>query len=440
MKKKIIIAKQIIETLNKNGFQAYFVGGFVRDMVIKNPAGDIDIATDAKPKQIKKLFPNQTRPLGARFGTILLIKQKIPFQISTFRDLRGNYSPDLAQDLNARDFTINALAYNPTKKEIIDLTGSRADIRKKRITTINPLVKFRQDPLRMIRAVRFSATLGFEIDQRVLQTIKKSAASIKRVSAERLREELILIFTSPKPYLGLGLLDQTGLLKYVLPQVYRLKGVKQPEAFHPEGDVFVHTQLMFKKLKNPSLVLAFSCLLHDIGKPKTYQLLDRIRFNRHDVVGAEMAREILTKLRFPKNRLEAIVCCVGNHMRIMEAPKMRESTLKRLLARPTFKDELKLHYIDCLASHGDLKIWRFLNRRYKRFQKDPVIPRALLDGRELIKMGFTPGPIFGTIHKRMQDLQLEGRLRNKTQARAWVVKTFKEQNDKTRIKKRRHSS
>jgi poly(A) polymerase len=210
-----------------------------------------------------------------------------------------------------------------------------------------------------------------------------------------------------------------------LPVVEKLKGVQQPHAFHPEGDVFKHTLLILKQLKNPSLVLAWACLFHDIGKPETYEVADRIRFSGHDKLGAEMTDRILKQLRFSNKDRENIVVCVENHMRMMEAPKMRDSTLKRLFARPTFEEELKLHYLDCIASHRDLSVWRFLRKRNKKFNKSPIIPKPLLNGYELIKIGFTPGPIFGKILKDLVDLQLEGKLKNKSQARTWLVKNFK---------------
>jgi len=426
MDRKKETAIKIIKKLRREGFAAYFVGGCVRDMLMRKNPRDFDIATSALPSQIKRVFPNKTYPIGAKFGTLLLVKDKIPYQISTFRNKKGKYSSSLLEDIISRDFTINSAVYDPIKKKIVDLVGAKEDIKKRKICAIGDAsLKFKQDPLRLIRAIRLSVTLGFKIEKKTLSAIKKMAASVKKVSSERIRDELTLIFTSQHPGKGLKLLNDTGLLKHILPDVDKLKGVEQPRAFHPEGDVFEHTLLMLAKLKNPSLVLAFSCLLHDIGKPKTFKRADRIRFNRHDQVGAQMSERMLKRLRFTNSQTKDIVGCVKNHMRMMEAPKMRTATLKRLFMRPTFNDELKLHYVDCLASHRDLTVYRFLGKEYNKFKKSPPTLKPLLSGDELIKMGFTPGPIFGKILKDLVDLQLEGKLENKTKARHWVLNNFK---------------
>ncbi len=423
--KKRRLATGIVKKLRRNGFAAYFVGGCVRNMVMRKVPKDFDIATDAKPDQIKRIFPKKVVPVGAQFGTLLVVENKIPFQVTTFRGKDGNYSLSLFEDIGSRDFTINGLVYDPIKSEIIDLVQGREDIRKKRVCAVgNALSRFAQDPLRLIRAIRFSVTLGFRIEDETLQAIKKMAQKIKRVSKERVRDELVSIFTSPNPSGGLRLLDETGLLKHILPEVDKLKGVEQPHAFHPEGDVFSHTLLMLEKLKRPSLVLVFACLFHDIGKPQTYVVADRIRFSGHDKLGAQLSDKILKRFRFSNKDRESIVSCVENHMRMMEAPKMREATLKKLFARPTFEVEYKLHRLDCIASHRDLTVWRFLRKRYTELKNRPIIPKPLLNGYELIKIGFTPGPIFGKILKTMVDMQLEGKLKNKSQTRSWVCTKF----------------
>ena len=434
LKHKKELATKIVQRLRHAGFAAYFVGGCVRDMLMRKVPKDIDIATEAKISQIEKIFSGKTYPIGEKFGTLLVVKNKVPFQISTFRREKGKYSSNLAEDLKLRDFTINGLAYDPIEKKIIDPVGGKEDIRKKKIHAIGQAsLRFKQDPLRLIRAIRFAVTLGFDIEGETLQAIQKMARFVKKVSRERIREELILIFSGPRPGGGLKLLDKTGLLKQILPEVDRLKGVAQPRAFHPEGDVFAHTLLMLEKLKHAPLVLTLSCLFHDIGKPATFQVSDRIRFSGHDREGAEITDNILRRLKFSNQQRKDIAACVENHMRIMDAPKMREATLKRLFARPTFIVELKLHYIDCIASHKDLRVWRFLKKKYAEFQRKPAIPKPLLDGFELIKIGFTPGPIFGTIHRQMVDLQLEGRLKNKSEARKWVLNKFKTPNSKRKI-------
>jgi len=421
------IATGIVRKLRRNGFAAYFVGGCVRDMVMRKAPKDFDIATSAKIEQIKKVFPKKTIAVGAKFGTLMLVKEKLPFQISSFRGRKGKRpSALLEDDLALRDFTINGLAYDPIEDEIIDLVEANEDIRKKRIRSIgNACARLKEDPLRLIRAIRLAVTLGFTVEKKTFQAIQKMAGCINRASVERIREELILIFTSLKPARGLELLDESGILKQILPDVRKLKGVRQPQAFHPEGDVFIHTLLMLKQLKEPSLLLAFSCLFHDIGKPSTFQITDRIRFSGHDKVGARLSDKILKGFKFSNSDRENIVACVENHMRMMEAPKMRDSTLKRLFARPTFEVELELHRIDCVASHKDLRVWRFLRKRYGEFKKRPIIPKPILNGHELMKIGLTAGPIFGKIHRQMVDLQLEGKLKNKSEARIWVINKFK---------------
>jgi len=423
MNRKKSVATAIVKKLRKNGFCAYFVGGCVRDMLMRKAPKDFDIATDARPRQIKELFPGKCIPVGAQFGTLLVVRNKTPFQISTFRGLPRK---SLLADVQERDFTINGLAYEPIKSELIDFVHGREDIRKKNIRAIGrALSRFDEDPLRLIRAVRFAATLGFSIEEKTFRAVKKKAAHIKRVSLERIRDELTLLFTGPNPGEGLELLDESGLLRYILPEVAQLKGVQQPRAFHPEGDVYAHTLLLLKQLKRPSLVLAFACLFHDIGKPATFEFAKRIRFNGHDRVGAQLSRKILKRLKFSNRDSEDIVACVENHMRMMEAPKMRESTLKRLFARTTFEEELLLHRIDCIASHRDLTVWRFLRKKYKEVKERPVIPKPLLNGYELIKIGFTPGPIFGKIHREMIDMQMEGKLKSKSEAKKWVCKKFR---------------
>ncbi|MBN3039376.1 MAG: CCA tRNA nucleotidyltransferase [Candidatus Omnitrophica bacterium] len=425
MDKKKAVALRVVKKLRQHGFSAYFVGGYVRDMLMRKAPKDIDIATDARPQQIKEVFKEKIYSVGAKFGTLLLVKGNNVFQISSFRGKRKSYSRSLDRDLNLRDFTINALAYEPIKKKTIDLVGGRKDIRDKTIRAVGDAhARFKEDPLRLIRAIRLECTLGFKIEKDTFLAIKEMAAAVKKVSRERLRDELTLIFTSANPGRGMKLLDESGLLKEVLPEVDSLKGVEQPRAFHPEGDVFAHTLLMMKKLKKPSLALAFSCLLHDIGKPATFQVSDRIRFSGHDKAGAQISDNILKRLRFSNKDRKDIVSCIENHMRMMEAPKMRESTLIRLFCRPTFDTELELHRIDCLASHKDLSVWRFLQRKYRGFKKAVQIPKPLLDGYELIKIGFTPGPIFGKIHRQLIDQQMEGKIKNKSQAQKWVCRTF----------------
>lgn len=423
--KKKKLATEIVKTLRKRGFQAYFAGGCVRDMVMKKSPVDYDIATDAEPRQIKKLF-KKTVFVGAAFGTALVICDSVSFEVTTFRGkTRNGFSKDARIDAANRDFTVNSLFYDPIGKKLIDFFGGRADIKKRAIKCINPpALCFKQDRLRLMRAVRLSVNLGFRIDQKALQAISKMKAEIQKVSKERVRDELVSLLTGPDPYSGIKLLDAGGLLGIILPEVTGLKGVRQPPKFHPEGDVFVHTLLLIKQLKNSDPILAFACLLHDVGKPATFTKTDRIRFNGHDRVGARIAEGILKKLRFSNDEIRKIAYCVDNHMRVMNAMKMRESTLKKMFLKDTFETELLLHKYDCMASHADLKIYNFLKRKYAAFKKKPVLPKPLLNGHELIKMGLKEGPLIGKIHRKMIDLQFEGKLFSKEKAKRWVSEKY----------------
>ncbi|MFH1848123.1 MAG: CCA tRNA nucleotidyltransferase [Candidatus Omnitrophota bacterium] len=426
MREKEKLALDILKALRRRGFQAYFVGGCVRDMVLRKSPADYDIATDARPARVKKIFKN-TVSVGAAFNTVLVIKDNVPVEVSTFRaGEKAKFSGDAKTDALNRDFTINALLYDPAKKKYLDFAGGIEDIKNKIIRPPgSPARCIAQDRLRALRAIRFAANLGFSIEKNTINEILKLKAGILKVSKERIRNELALILTGPNPYLGFRLMDEAGMLAHILPEVEAMKGVKQPEQYHPEGDVFTHTMLMLKELKNSGLILALSVLLHDVGKPPTFTRTDRIRFNGHDKMGARMAEVILKRLRFSNDEIRQVARCIDNHMRLMHSVKMREAKLKRLFLEPTFEAELELHRIDCAASHGDMTIYKFLKRKYTAFKKRPIKPRPILGGDELIKMGFAEGPIIGKIHREMVDMQLERRLRSKKQAKAWVGKSYK---------------
>jgi len=419
------LALQIVKTLRKNGFKAYFAGGCVRDMLMGEPPGDYDIATSAFPGQIKKLF-KRTVFVGAQFGTVLVIKDGVPFDVTTFRGKkRKEFSREEKTDVLNRDFTINGLLYDPLSKKIVDLCEGRMDIQKKVIRCIgSPLTCFRQDRLRPLRALRLSASLGFKIERKTFLAVKNIGRDISSVSKERVRAELVEILTGRNPYRGIQLLNETGILAVLLPEIEALKGVKQPPKFHPEGDVFTHTMLLIKALKNADVILVFACLLHDIGKPSTFTKTDRIRFNGHDKVGALMARSALKRLRFSNEEIRKIVYCIDNHMRVMNAMKMREATLKRMFLKDTFETELELHRLDCASSHSDLSIYRFLKRKYAAFKRRPVLPKPMLNGHEIMKMGFEEGPLIGKIQRRLVDMQLERKVTSKKQARAWIGENF----------------
>jgi len=425
MDKNRKLAIEIVKTLQKNRHRAYFAGGCVRDMLMGKPSDDYDVTTSARPQQIKKLF-KRTVFVGAQFGTVLVVKNGIPFEVTTFRGKKKKeFSKDPETDVRNRDFTINGILYDPVKKEFFDYCGGQADIKKKIIRTIaNPVKCFTRDRLRPLRAIRISSNLGFKIEEKTFDTIKKLKKDVNKVSVERIRTELVAIMTGKNPHHGVKLLDDTGLLKILLPEIEALKGVEQPPKFHPEGDVFIHTMLLIKMLKKADLVLAFSCLLHDCCKPHTFERTDRIRFNNHDRVGSRIARDMLARLRFSNDEIRKVSYCIENHMRIMNATKMREATLKKMFLKDTFKTELELHRLDCLASHKDLKIHKFLKRKYAAFRKKPILPKPILSGHELMAMGLKEGPVIGKIHRELIDEQFEGHIKSKKAAKIWVRKKW----------------
>ena len=424
-------ALQIIHTLRSHGFQAYFVGGCVRDLLLKKNPKDFDVATDARPARIAKIFP-RTIPVGAKFGVMIVVVDGENFEVAAFRADKGYKDgrhptgvrfTDAREDALRRDFTVNGLFYDPVEKRVLDWVDGQKDLKKKVLRAIgDPSKRFNEDKLRMLRAVRFASVLGFKIEPKTFRAVKKLNKKIHEVSHERIRDELIKMFTGPHPGTALTLLDRSGLLKEVLPEVEKMKGVAQPKAFHPEGDVFVHTRLLLEQLKSPALVLVFACLLHDIGKPDTYRRSDRIRFNGHDRVGARIAERILERLRFPNDTKDQIVACVEGHMRFKDVKQMRESTLKKFLQRVTFETELAQHRIDCLASHGDLSNWHFLKRKVKTLTQEQIKPKPLLSGRDILALGYPEGPLIGRILRAVEEAQLEDELSSKEEALAWVKK------------------
>jgi poly(A) polymerase len=426
-------AVSIVRRLRKAGYLAYLVGGCVRDLLLRRKPKDFDIATDATPEAVARLFP-KTIPVGVQFGVQLVVLSGHPFEVATFRtDLayRDSRHPEGVvfsgpkEDALRRDFTVNGLFYDPLTQQVIDYVGGKQDLDRKLIRAIgDPKKRFEEDRLRMLRAVRLAAQLDFSIEPETFEAIRLGAKEIERVSAERIRDELVKLFTGPSPGRGLILLDASGLLEVILPEVARMKGVPQPPEFHPEGDVFTHTKLLLDLLPHASIVLAFAALLHDVGKPPTFRIADRIRFDGHDRVGREIAQKICRRLRFSKAETDAIAELVGDHMRFKDVRQMRVSTLKRFLAKPTFPEELKLHRADCLASHGDLTNWRFLLRKLKEFSHEQLKPKPLINGHDLLALGYPEGPRIGTILRAVEEAQLEGKLRSKSEALAWVSEHF----------------
>jgi poly(A) polymerase len=437
-------ARVIAHRLRDGGHIAYFAGGCVRDLLRGEFPKDFDIATDARPEVVQKMFP-RTYAVGAHFGVIVVLENDFQFEVATFRSdgayLDGRRPVEVhfataEEDAARRDFTINGMFFDPEKDEIIDFVGGRADLERKLIRAIgDPGQRFAEDRLRMLRAVRFTTVLDFEIDAATWDAIRTSAASITEISAERIREELVRIFLSPNRARGWDLLDTSGLMRVVLPELDNMKGCEQPPQFHPEGDVFKHTRIMLEMLPaEASLPLVFSVLFHDIGKPPTSMVDEegRIRFNGHDRVGAEMTEAIMERLRFSRAEIDATVEAVRQHMVFKDVPNMRVAKLKRFMARPTFNDELELHRVDCASSHGMLDNYEFLLKKKEEFANEPIIPPPLVTGDDLIAIGLKPGPKFGEILEAVETRQLEGALKDREEAIAWVKAEFLEERGKRR--------
>ena len=363
------LAEQICATLRSYGHQAYLVGGCVRDLVLGREPADYDVSTDARPERVQELFPHSLA-VGAKFGVILVVEDGVQVEVATFRSDIGYsdgrhpdrvvYSDSPQEDVRRRDFTINGLLMDPATREVLDFVGGRADLRAGIVRAIgDPRLRFAEDKLRMMRAVRFAARFGFQIEPETMAAAQNLAAQITQVSPERIRDELTKLLTEGAARRGFELLDETGLLAVVLPDIARMKGVEQPPQFHPEGDVWIHTRMMLEKLQpDCSPTLAWGVLLHDVGKPPTFAPAagpgTRIRFDGHVEVGARMAEHICRTLRFSNEDTEQIEALVANHLRFKDVPQMRTATLKRFVRLPRFEEHLELHRLDCLASHGSL--------------------------------------------------------------------------------------
>lgn len=434
-------AAEVVRRLQQAGYTAYFAGGCVRDVLLGNVPHDYDIATSASPAEVQNIFP-KTLAVGAHFGVILVMEQGHAFEVATFRSdheyLDGRRPQAVTfstpeEDAVRRDFTINGMFYDPIAERVIDFVGGEADIHAKILRAIgDPVARFREDKLRLLRAVRFAARFDFQIEPMTWEALCAHVADIHAVSAERIREELVKIFAHPHRVRGFDLLDQSGLLREVLPEVEALKGCKQPPQFHPEGDVFVHTRIMLKLLPPETPVrIVLAVLFHDIGKPPTFRYHaheDRIRFNGHDRVGAVMTERVMERLRFSRSETEHIVEAVRQHMVFKDVQNMRTAKLKRFMAREGFNEELELHRVDCLSSHGALDNYEFLKVKAEEFANEPLIPPPLITGRDLIALGWKPGPHFGPVLEAVQTAQLEGTLTTSEDALAWVKQNHPPQN------------
>src|SRR5213596_295517 len=429
-------ARKVAARLREDSYIAYFAGGCVRDIVRRQITKDFDIATDARPEVVQRLF-SRTHAVGAHFGVILVLENNFQFEVATFRSddayIDGRHpsavrfsSPE--EDAKRRDFTINGMFYDPVAEKVIDFVAGCADIAAKLLRAIgDPAQRFAEDRLRMLRAVRLATVLDYKFDKQTWDALLANAASINQISAERIRDELMRIFLSPSRTRGWDLLDSSGLMRAILPEIEAMKGCKQPEQFHPEGDVFEHTRLMLQFLtEKVSVPLVFSVLLHDVAKPVTATIDEtgRIRFSAHDRIGAEMTEKIMRRLRFSGAEIEATVEMVRQHMVFKDVPKMRVAKLRRFMARPTFGDELELHRVDYQGSHRMLDNYKFLLRKREEFANEPIIPPPLLRGDDLIALGLKPGPKFGEILEALETRQLEGGLRTADEAFEWVKKRY----------------
>lgn len=431
------VAAQIVRRLREEGHEAFFVGGCVRDLLLGAEPEDYDIVTSARPEEVRRIFA-RTIPLGEKFGVCLVVEEKKPYEVATFRTEEGyrdGRHPDRVafataeEDVRRRDFTINGLLMDPAG-EIVDYVAGRRDIEARIIRAIGePKERFAEDHLRMLRAVRFAATLGFEIEPSTFAAIRQKAASIGRISAERIREELNRILTGPGARRGMELLAESGLLAQILPEVAAMQGVDQPPQFHPEGDVWEHTLRMLdlvpKKNGTADLRLAWAALLHDVGKAVTRTEDEAgVHFYGHDQQSGQIAGEILRRLRFSNEETETILALVRDHMAFMNARQMRPNRLKRLLRTPHFDLHLELHRLDCLGSHGLLDLYDFIVQKMAEYPEEELRPPRLLGGDDLIAMGFSPGPLFKEILTALEDGQLAGEIADAAAAQAFVRKRF----------------
>ena len=460
-------ATSIVETLRQSGFQAYLVGGCVRDLLLGREPKDYDVATNATPDEVMQIFP-ETYAVGVQFGVVLVpapagdVASEVafgrsqsfdekspllanparsgapvaPVEVATFRADIGysdgrhpdevQFSQDPREDVARRDFTINGMLLDPVNGDVLDFVGGREDLRAGIIRTIgDPEHRFGEDKLRMLRAVRFAARFEYEIEPATFAAIQRLAAEIQVVSRERVRDELTRMLTEGHGRRAFRLMDESGLLPEVLPEISSMKGVEQPPEFHPEGDVFVHTLLLLENLPQPCPpTLAWGALLHDVGKPATFRVADRIRFDDHVEVGVKIAEDICKRLRLSNDDTEQILALVDNHMRFGHVSRMKESTLKKFLRLPAFDEHLALHRADCLASHGNLTTYEFIREKQQEIPAETMRPSPLVTGDDLIAQGHVPGPKFREILNAVEDAQLEGRLPSRDEALEFVRREF----------------
>jgi poly(A) polymerase len=443
-------AISIIRTLHRQGFKAYLAGGCVRDLLLQRDPADYDVATSATPAQVMEMFPD-TYAVGAQFGVVLVplpedqrtamdesvISKTQAIEVATFRSDLGysdgrrpdevRFSQDPQEDVARRDFTINGMMLDPVSGEVLDFVGGRRDLEAGIIRAIgDPGLRLAEDKLRLLRAVRFAARFEYTIEAETLAAIQSLAHEIRVVSRERVRDELTKMLIEGHARRAFLLLDESGLLKEVLPEISAMKGVEQPPEFHPEGDVFVHTLLLLENLPHPCPpTLAWGALLHDVGKPATFRVApDRIRFDNHVDVGVKIAQEICQRLRFSNHDAAQVLALVDNHMRFGHVTRMKESTLKKFLRLPDFEEHLALHRADSLASHRNLSTYELVRAKLAEIPPATIRPPALVTGDDLIAAGYAPGPRFREILEAVEDAQLEGRLLSRDTALEFVKNAF----------------
>jgi poly(A) polymerase len=448
-------SRSIVQTLRQRGFLAYLVGGCVRDLLLGREPKDYDVATSATPQQVMSIFP-ETYAVGAQFGVVLVpapasaieghaasnasldnSSKSDVVEVATFRSDIGysdgrhpdevRFSSNPEDDVARRDFTINGMLLDPITGEVLDFVGGRKDLEAGIIRAIgDPDRRFAEDKLRMLRAVRFAARFEYAIEPATFAAMQTLAAEIQVVSRERVRDELTRMLTEGQGRRAFLLLDASGLLKPILPEIAAMKGVQQPAEYHPEGDVFVHTLLLLENLPQPCpLTLAWGALLHDVGKPATFRVApDRIRFDNHVEVGVKIAEDICRRMRFSNDETEQILALVDNHMRFGHVSRMKESTLKRFLRLPLFDEHMALHRADSLASHRNLSTYEFLQQKQAEIPAEKIRPAPLLTGEDLIEQGHVPGPKFREILTAVEDAQLEGRLPSRDAALEFLRREF----------------
>jgi len=449
-------AARIVHALREQGHSAYLVGGCVRDLILGREPADFDIATSATPQQVMRIFP-QTYAVGAQFGVVLVpvrraregardddtdgLRDHYSIEVATYRsdgaysDGRHpdevRFSSDARLDVQRRDFTINGLLLDPETAEVLDYVGGREDLERGSIRAIGePGLRFAEDKLRMLRAVRFAARFGYAIEERTFAAIRELAREIHQVSRERVRDEVLKMLTEGRARRAFELLDQAGLLEQVLPEIKRMQGVEQPPQYHPEGDVWVHTLLLLEGLPaGCSKTLALGALLHDVGKPPTFRMApDRIRFDQHAEVGTKMAEEICRRFRLSNEDTGQVLALVANHMRFGDVARMKESTLKRFFRLPRFEEHLALHRLDCLSSHRDLSLYDFASEKFHTLPEEQIRPQPLITGDDLIAAGYQPGPLFKELLAAVEDAQLEGAITTREEAMG-LVRSRMEQAD-----------